>query len=79
MKLFAIVLLSLASLAIILGILLPVAFSQILARRLIGTSTRRFLVRPAFLYPVMANPLISFLAGLLVLLVLGWGIWKLSR
>jgi hypothetical protein len=79
MKVFAIVLLSLASLAIVLGILLPVAISQILARRVIGANTRHFLVRPGFLYPVMSNPLTSFLAGQLMLLILVWGMWKLSR
>jgi hypothetical protein len=56
-----------------------VAWVQILALIIPGASAHHVMIRPAFLLPMVSNPLISLLAALLMLLVFGWGIWKLSR
>jgi hypothetical protein len=79
MKLFGIVLLSIASLAVLLCVVLPVAWTQVLARVTKHTDGFETLGTPHFLLPVASNPLISLLAALLMLVVFGWGIWKLSR
>ena len=76
MRLFGIVLLSIASLAVLLCVVLPVAWTQVLERANIHEFEA-----PGFFFsfPVVSNPLISLLAALLMLVVFGWGIWKLSR
>ena len=79
MKLFGTIILSIAALAVLALVVLPVVGSQILRLVIHGADTHHVMVRPGFLLPVVANPLISLLAALLMLLILGWGIWKLSR
>lgn len=79
MRVLGIVLLSIASIAVLLVLILPVIFSQVLARYALGVDTHRFLVRPAILGSVVSNPLLSFMAALLLLVAFGWGISKLSR
>lgn len=49
MKGLGIVLLSIASIAVLLVLILPVIFSQVLARYALRVDTHRFLVRPAIL------------------------------
>ena len=79
MKGLGIVLLSIASIAVLLVLILPVIFSQVLARYALRVDTHRFLVRPAILGSVVSKPLLSLMAALLLLIAFGWGISKLSR
>ena len=79
MKLFGKVILSIAALAVLILVVLPVVWTQILTLIVHGADARHVLVRPGFLVPVVSNPVISILAALSILLAFGWGIRKLSR
>ena len=78
MRFLGIVLLFIASVAVLLVLILPVVVSQVLARYALRGDTHRFLVRPAVLGPVVSNPLRSFTVALLLLVAFSWGISKLS-
>jgi hypothetical protein len=73
MKLLSIVVLSIASIAVLMGLVLPVAASLILG---LGIDIPSFWARSGKVHLVVLYPLISLLAGLLLLIVFGWGIWK---
>ncbi len=79
MRLLGSTILSLAALAVLVLVVLPVTWSQILRLVIHGADARHVMVRPGFLLPVVSNPLISMLAAMLMFLVFGWGIWKLNR
>jgi hypothetical protein len=76
MKLLEIVLLSISSIAVLLGMVLPVAASLILG---LGIDIPNFWVRSGKVYLIVSYPWISLLAGLLLLVVLGGRIWRLTR
>jgi len=76
MKLLGIVLLSIASIAVFIGLVFPVAGSLILG---FGIEIPSFWARSGKVQLVVLYPWISLLAGLLLLVVFGWGIWKLRH
>jgi hypothetical protein len=73
MKLIGVVLLSIVSIAVLVVMVLPVAV-LILG---LGIDIPNFWTGKVYL--VALYPWVSLLAGLLVLVVFGWGIWKLTR
>ena len=75
MKPLVIVLLSVASITVFVGLVLPVA-SLILG---LGIEIPGFWVRAGKLHLIALYPLISLMTGLLLLAIFGWGIWKLLR
>ena len=75
MKLLGIVLLSIASIAVFVGMVLPVA-ALILG---LGIDIPNFWARSGKVYLILAYPWVSLLAGLLLLVVFSWSIWKLTR
>jgi len=75
MKLLGIVLLSIASIAVLVGMVLPVA-ALILG---LGIDIPNFGARSGKVYLILSYPWVSLLAGLLFLVVFGWGIWRLTR
>jgi hypothetical protein len=75
MRLLGIVLLSIASLAVLVGMVLPVA-GLILG---LGIDVPNFLARSGKVYLILSYPWVSFLAGLLLLLLFGRSIWKLTH
>jgi len=79
MRLFGIVILSIAALVVLLLVVLPAALTEIVTLIIFRSNISGVMVRPGFLLPVVSNPLSSLLVALLMLLVLSWGIWKLSR
>ena len=76
MKLLEIVLLSIAAIAVLVGMVLPVAASLILG---LGIDIPNFWVRSGKVYLIVSYPWISLLTGLLLLVVFGWRIWRLTR
>jgi hypothetical protein len=76
MKLLGIVLLSIASIAVLVGMVLPVAASLILG---LGIDIPNFWARSGKVYLILSYPWVSLLAGLLLLVVFGWSIWRLTR
>ena len=76
MKLVEIVLLSIASIAVLVGMVLPVAASLILG---LGIDIPNFWARSGKVYLILSYPRVSLLAGLLLLVVFRWSIWKLTR
>lgn len=75
MKTMGIVLLTIASIFVLAGLVLPVV-PLILG---LGIEVPSFWARAGRPHLVALYPLISLLAGLLSLAVLGWGIWRLAR
>jgi hypothetical protein len=76
MKLLGIVLLSIASIAVLVGVVLPVAASLTLG---LGIDIPNFWARSGKAYFVLSYPWVSLLAGLLLLTMFGWSIWRLTR
>ena len=76
MKLVGIVLLSIASIAVLVAMVLPVAASLISG---LGIDIPNFWARSGKVYLILSYPWVSLLAGLLLLVVFGWSIWKLTR
>lgn len=74
-KTMGIVLLSIASIVVMVGLVLPVV-PLILG---LGIEVPSFWARAGKPHLVILYPLISLLAGLLLLAVFGWGIWRLVR
>lgn len=70
-----IVLLSIASIVVLVGLVLPVV-PLILG---LGIEIPTFWARAGEPHLVVLYPLISLLVGLILLGVFGWGIWKLVR
>jgi|HubBroStandDraft_3_1064219.scaffolds.fasta_scaffold656698_1 hypothetical protein len=75
MRLLGIVLLSIASIGVVVGMVLPVA-ALILG---LGIDIPNFLARSGKVYLILSYPRVSLLAGLLLLVLFGWGIWRLTR
>ena len=75
MKLLGIVLLSIASIAVFVGMVLPVAASLILG---LGIDVPIFVARSGKVHLILSYPWVSLLAGLLLLVVFGWSIWRLT-
>jgi hypothetical protein len=75
MKLPGIVLFSIAAIAVFLRMVLPVA-ALILG---LGIDIPNFWARSGKVYLILSYPWVSLLAGLLLLVVFGWGIWRLAR
>jgi hypothetical protein len=75
-KLLGVVLLSAASIAVFLSMVLPVAASLILG---LGIDVPNFWARTGKVHIVLSYPWVSLLAGMLLLVVFGWGICKLTR
>jgi hypothetical protein len=75
MRLLRIVLLSIASIGVVVGMVLPVA-ALILG---LGIDIPNFLARSGKVYLILSYPRVSLLAGLLLLVLFGWGIWRLTR
>ena len=75
MKLLGIVLLSIASIAVLLGMVLPVA-ALILG---LGIDIPNFWARSGEVYLILLYPWVSLIAGVLLLFVFGWSIWRLLR
>ena len=76
MKTFGITLLSVASVAVSLGLVLPVLVTRVLG---LGIDVPIHWDRNARVYGPLSYPWISLVAGLLLLSAFGWGIWKLTR
>ena len=72
MKIIGIAVLSVASIAVLLGLVLPVLVTHVLG---LGIDVPR----NATVYGPLSYSWISLLTGLLLLSVFGWGIWKLTR
>jgi len=79
MKLVGIVMLSVAALGVLLVVVLPAAIVEFIALIIHRTDTHGAIARPGFLLPVVANPLSALLVSGVTLLLIGWGIRKLSR
>jgi len=79
MKLFGIVILSIAALAVLFIGVLPVMWTHVLRLVIHGANARCVMVGPGFLLSVVSNPSTSLVAALVMLVVLGWGMWKLRR
>jgi hypothetical protein len=75
MRLLGIVLLSIASIGVVVGMVLPVV-ALILG---FGIDIPNFLARSGKVYLILSYPWVSLVAGLLLLVVFGWSIWKLMR
>jgi hypothetical protein len=75
MKITGIVLLSVASMVVLVGLVFPVV-PLIFG---LGIDIPSFWARAGKPHFVALYPLISLLVGLLLLAVFGWGIWKLVR
>jgi hypothetical protein len=75
MKLLGIVLLSIAPIAVLVGMVLPVA-ALILG---LGIDIPNFWARSGKAYLILLYPWVSLLAGLLLLVVFGWSIWRLTH
>lgn len=76
MRLLGIALLSIASIAVFVVMVLPLAASRILG---LGIEVPSFLARTGNVYLIVSYPCVSFAAGLLLLAVFGWSIWKLTH
>jgi len=76
MKLLGIALLSIASLAVFASMILPVMGSLFLG---LGIEIPSFWARIGKPHFILLYPWVSLLVGVLLLAVLGWGIWKLAR
>jgi hypothetical protein len=76
MKLIGIVILSVASIAVLLGAVLPVIVTRVLG---LGIDIPRYWGRTGTVYGPLSYPWVSLVAGLILLSVFGWGIWKLTR
>jgi hypothetical protein len=76
MKVVGITLLSIASVAVLLGLVLPVVVTRVLG---LGIDVSGHWDRIARVYGPLSYPWISLLAGLLLLSIFSWGIWKLTR
>jgi hypothetical protein len=76
MKIVGITLLIVASIAVMLGLVLPVVVTRVLG---LGIDVPGLWDRTARVYGQLSYPWISLLAGLLLLSVFGCGIWKLTR
>jgi len=76
MRLLGVVLLSIASIAVFVGMVLPVAASRILG---LGIEVPSFLARTGKVYLILSYPWVSLVAGLLLLAVFGRSIWKLTH
>ena len=76
MKIIGITLLSVASIAVLLGLVLPVLVTRVLG---LGIDFPSHWDRAARVYGPHSDPWISLLAGLLLLRAFGWCIWKLTR
>ena len=76
MKLLGITLLSIASLAVFASMVLPVMGSLVLG---LGIEIPSFWARIGNPHFILLYPWVSLLVGVLLLAVLGWGIWKLAR
>ena len=76
MKIVGITLLCIASVAVLLGLVLPVVVTRVLG---LGIDVPSHWDRTARVYGPLSYPWISLLAGLLLLSVFSWGIWKLTR
>jgi hypothetical protein len=75
MKTMGIVLLAIASIIVLVGLVLPVV-PLILG---LGIDVPSFWARAGKPHLVVLYPLISLAAGLLLLAVFGWCIWRLTR
>jgi hypothetical protein len=76
MKLIGIAILSVASIAVLLGVVLPVIGTRVLG---LGIDIPSHWGRTGTVYGPLSYPWVSLVAGLLLLSVFGWGIWKLIR
>jgi hypothetical protein len=76
MKIVEITLLTVASIAALLGLVLPVVVTRVFG---LGIDVPGPWDRTARVYGPLSYPWISLSAGLLLLSVFGWGIWKLTR
>jgi hypothetical protein len=76
MKLLGIALLSIASLAVFASMVLPVMPFLVLG---LGIEIPSFWARIGKPHFILLYPWVSLLVGVLLLAVLGWGIWKLAR
>jgi hypothetical protein len=71
MKIIGITVLSVASIAVLIGLVLPVLVTHVLG---LGID----IPRNATVYGPLSYPWISLPVGLLLLSVFAWGIWKLT-
>jgi hypothetical protein len=76
MKPLGVVFLSIASIAVLVGMVLPVGAGLILG---LGIDIPNFWARSGKVYFVLSYPWVSLIAGLLLLVVFGWSIWRLTR
>jgi hypothetical protein len=76
MKLLGIALLCIASLAVFASMVLPVMGSLVLG---LGIEIPSFWARIGKPHFILLYPWVSLLVGVLLLAVLGWGVWKLAR
>jgi hypothetical protein len=76
LKLLGIVLLCIASIAVLLGMIVPVAASGILG---LGIEVPNFWTRMGRVVLVYSYPWVSLFVGMLLLAVFGWGLWRLIR
>lgn len=75
MKLIGIAVLSVASIAVLLEVVLPVILTRVLG---LGIDIPGHWGRTGRVYGPLSYPWVSLLAGLVLLSVFGWGIWKLE-
>ena len=78
MRLLGIVLISAAMACVFVGLVVPVVANRILG---LGLDVPQVLGRPVPSYPlvlILSHPWISLAAGLFLLALFGWGIWKLA-
>ena len=76
MKTVGIILLSVVSFVVLLGLVLPVLVTRVLG---LGIDVPAHWNRTARVYGPLSFPWLSLIAGLLLLSVFGWGMWKLTR
>lgn len=76
MKIVGITLLTVASIAVMLGLVLPVVVTHVLG---LGIDFPGHWDRTTPVYGPLSYPWTSLVAGLLLLSVFSWGIWKLTR
>ncbi len=79
MKLIGIAILSLASIAVLLGVVLPVLVTRILGLVGLGIDIPGHWGWTGTVYGPLSFPLVSLVAGLLLLSLFGWRIWRLTR
>jgi len=73
-KLVGVALLCIASVAVLLGVVGPIALSLIAG---LGIQVPQFWARSGRVFLVASYPWVVLVAGVLLLVVFGWGIWRL--